>query len=75
VLSGILSDSDLGDVGFTDEELKQFIGKGAADEDSPGQTEIGDSFEVVVECRGEEQQKQLFQRLTSEGYSCRLFTL
>jgi ParB-like chromosome segregation protein Spo0J len=75
VLSGILSDSDLGDVGFTDEELKQFAGKSAAGEDSLGQTEIRDSFEVVIECRDEEQQKQLYQRLTGEGYSCRLFTL
>jgi len=82
VLAGLLSDSDLGDVGFTDEELKQFAGNVGAGEGSLGETEIhgegkpfAESFEVVVECRDEEQQKQLYDRLRSEGFSCRLFTL
>jgi site-specific DNA-methyltransferase (adenine-specific) len=75
VLAGLLSDSDLGDVGFTDEEMEKFIGKMGAGEDSLGEAEIHESFEVVAECRDEEQQKQLYERLRSEGYSCRLFTL
>ena len=75
VLAGLLSDADLGDVGFTDEEMKRFVGKMGADEDLLGETEIHESFEVVAECRDEEQQKQLYERLRSEGYSCRLFTL
>ncbi|MGD0387811.1 MAG: ParB/Srx family N-terminal domain-containing protein [Tepidisphaeraceae bacterium] len=75
VLAGLLSDADLGDVGFTDEELKQFAGKTAAGEGSLAETEIHESFEVVAECRDEEQQKQLYERLRSEGFSCRLFTL
>jgi site-specific DNA-methyltransferase (adenine-specific) len=75
VLAGLLSDADLGDVGFTDEEMEKFAGKMAAGEGSLGESEIRESFEVVVECRDEEQQKQLYERLRSEGYSCRLFTL
>jgi hypothetical protein len=75
VLAGLLSDADLGDVGFTDEEMKRFVGNMGADEDLLGETEIHESFEVVAECRDEEQQKQLYERLRSEGYSCRLFTL
>ena len=36
---------------------------------------FSESFEVVAECRDEGQQKELYERLTAEGYSCRLFTL
>jgi site-specific DNA-methyltransferase (adenine-specific) len=73
VLEKLLSDADLGDVGFTDEEMEKFAGKTGMGEGA--ETEIHESFEVVVECRDEEQQKQLYERLRSEGYSCRLFTL
>ena len=82
VLAGLLSDAELGDVGFTDEEMEKFVGKMGADESSFGETDIhgegkpfAESYEVVAECRDEEQQKQLYERLRSEGYSCRLFTL
>ncbi len=70
----MLSNPELGDVGFTDEELKQFVDDAAKAEPAKSD-EIQESFEVVVECRDEGEQKQLYERLTAEGYSCRLFTL
>jgi hypothetical protein len=32
-------------------------------------------FQIVVECDGESSQRALYERLTSEGYDCRVLTL
>jgi len=74
VLSGLLADGELGDVGFTDDELEKFVDRSAENEE-PLESEIRESFEVVIECRDEGEQKQLYERMVAEGYSCRLFTL
>ncbi len=37
--------------------------------------EVPEAFQVVVECKDEDEQRELFERLTAEGYSCRLLTL
>lgn len=36
---------------------------------------IPESFQVVVECRSETEQEQLFERMRAEGYKCRVLTL
>lgn len=36
---------------------------------------IPEAFQVVVECRDEAEQQTVFERMTGEGYSCRLLTL
>ena len=41
----------------------------------PPEPPIPHLFQVVVECRDEEDQRQLYQRLTQEGYTCRLLNL
>jgi len=33
------------------------------------------SFQVVVDCADEDQQQQVYERLTSEGFKCRLLSL
>jgi hypothetical protein len=74
ILAGLLANPELGDVGFTDEEMKRFAE--TEDEERDGESgDIHESFEAVAECRDEGQQKELYERLTAEGYSCRLFTL
>jgi len=37
--------------------------------------QVSDSFELLVQCRDEADQRALFERLTAEGYSCRVLTL
>jgi len=37
--------------------------------------DVPEAFQVVVECRDESQQRAVFERLTGEGYTCRLLTL
>lgn len=41
-------------------------------EDAPP---IPESFQLMVQCDGEEQQRELYERLSAEGYSCRVLTL
>jgi ParB-like chromosome segregation protein Spo0J len=42
---------------------------------APPEVPIADAFQVVVECRDESQQQAVFQRMTAEGYKCRLLVL
>lgn len=44
-------------------------------EESPPEISIPEAFQVVVECRDEAQQREVFERLTAEGLSCRLLML
>jgi hypothetical protein len=36
---------------------------------------IPESYQVVVECRDEDDQRDLFERMRKEGYRCRVLTL
>lgn len=36
---------------------------------------VGDVYEVVIECSDESEQEQAFNKLTEEGYKCRVLTL
>lgn len=49
------------------------VGESAADEPKP--VKIGESFQLVIECHDESQQRELYERLTKEGYRCRVLTL
>lgn len=39
------------------------------------EVEIPESFQLVVECGGEDEQRTLYERMRSEGYKCRVLTL
>lgn len=41
----------------------------------PSEVEVPEAFQVVVECRDEAQQQAVYERLTAEGFKCRLLTL
>ena len=42
---------------------------------SPPDTQVVNSFQIIVECRDEAYQRCLYERLAGEGYSCRVLTL
>jgi hypothetical protein len=44
-------------------------------DDELPEVEIRDAFQVVVECRGEREQQTLYERLTREGFKCKLMSL
>jgi len=41
----------------------------------PAEVDIADSFQVVIECRDEAEQKAVYERMAAEGFTCRLLTL
>ena len=43
--------------------------------DALADVDVGESFQIVVECKSEEGQQELYERLTKEGYECRVLTL
>ena len=68
-----ISDIDMGDFGFDDNLDK--IG----DEEENGTEEKGvnlsETFQIIVECENEIEQQEIFEKLSGEGYKCRLSTL
>lgn len=59
---------DMFDFGFEAKEQKTSEKKDLSDE-------IKETFEVIVECKNELQQEEVFYKLTKEGYDCRVLTL
>ncbi|MFW6145725.1 MAG: ParB/RepB/Spo0J family partition protein [Planctomycetota bacterium] len=58
--------------GFTEKALAELTGEMPELDDAP---EIPPSYQVVVECTGEDHQRELYDRLTGEGLRCRLLML
>jgi hypothetical protein len=48
---------------------------GESDPKAEDEVAIPESFQVVVECRDEGQQQAVYERLTAEGYACKLLML
>ncbi|MDY0168084.1 MAG: ParB N-terminal domain-containing protein [Thermoguttaceae bacterium] len=44
-------------------------------DDDPAEVTVPEGYQVVVECRDEDQQRTVYERLTGEGLACRLLTL
>jgi hypothetical protein len=58
-----------------DEMLAEPDAPEEAETDAGNAMSIPEAFQVVIECRDEAQQQTVFERMTSEGYACRLLTL
>jgi ParB-like chromosome segregation protein Spo0J len=41
----------------------------------PDEVAVSEAYQVVVACRDEAQQREVYDRLVAEGFSCRLLTL
>jgi ParB-like chromosome segregation protein Spo0J len=74
ILAKLAGGGELGDVGFEEDELKTLAGL-IREKDADQPESISQAFELVIECSDEAQQRELFERFTAEGLSCRLFTL
>jgi ParB-like chromosome segregation protein Spo0J len=60
--------------------LDEMLGKSElppieAEKDTDQDIVIPEAFQVVVECRDESEQQMIYERMTREGYSCKLLTL
>ena len=63
--------------GFSDVEIDQFIGEamGLVDEPELPDVAIRDTHQLLVACNDEADQRHLYERLTQDGYTCRVLTL
>jgi len=77
ILGGILADPDIGDLGFNAEEMSAWLDQAAPSPEleEAENTPVGESFQVIAECDDEDAQRELYERLTQEGYPCRVLTL
>ena len=67
---------DLTDFGFTSKEVDALL-QGAAPEDPAAATPqtLNASYEVVVKCRDEAHQREIYEQLTQDGLECRVITV
>ncbi len=77
ILSALLHDPAMGDVGFTNDEVSKLLGDHPLEltDDKPQIETLGEKYEVIVECRDEEHQQKVFEQLSQSGETCRLLTL
>jgi len=62
--------------GFDDQQIEDAINKAMQIESQTlRDIEIPDTYQVLVACENETQQKEIFERMQEEGYSCRILTL
>ena len=75
----VLADNKTAEYGSYDDKTLADLLDTLADLDEPLDSGIEENyaerFELVIECRSEQHQEELFQRLTNEGETCRLLTL
>lgn len=68
-----ISDIDMGDFGF---DLSEFDNIGLDDEENAEKgVNLSDTYQIIVECESETEQQKFFEKLSGEGYRCRLSTL
>ncbi len=51
------------------------LGVSASEQEAAETTQVPEKFEVVVEFSGEQDQRELYERLTAEGRKCRVLSL
>lgn len=68
-----ISDIDMGDFGFDLSDLDN-IGMDEEDNAEKG-VNLSDTYQIIVECESETEQQEFFEKLSGEGYRCRLSTL
>ena len=68
-----ISDIDMGDFGF---DLSDLDNIGLDDEENAEKgVNLSDTYQIIVECESETEQQEFFEKLSGEGYRCRLSTL
>ena len=55
--------------------LKKRVGEGDEGKPNAHEPEIPEVFQIAIECSSEAEQHELYDRLTQEGYQCRVLTL
>lgn len=79
LMAGALSDFDFDDLELSDDDQKDKSSVSDAPKDKEPKVdkeiEYTTTFEVIVQCSGESDQKSVYDMLTEKGYSCKVLTL
>lgn len=74
----------LGEVETENDAVQALMDGLLGEPDAPAESEAADTerdvaipeaFQVVIECRDEAEQRAVFEKMTGDGYTCRLLTL
>ena len=66
-----MQEFDLSLLGFTDDELERYLKENANDEDNGKEHDFGQSYEIIVECASEYEQRQILEEFTARGLKCK----
>lgn len=66
---------DLSLLGFDDIELSKIYDEEIEEEKELKEESYLEIFNIIIECKDEEEQEKIFNRLDSEGYKCRVQSL
>jgi ParB-like chromosome segregation protein Spo0J len=66
---------DLELTGFSLDELADLFDDQEKEDELPEQEDYNETFEIAVECDGEEEQEKIYNQLTGDGYKCRILTM
>ena len=69
VLSATLADPEIGEVGFSTEEIDKLIGRPM--EENTGQELPTEKWLIVVTCKDENDQAELLERFADDGIKCK----
>lgn len=72
--------ADYASAGFSDAQIDDLIDQALRadaneEQDDPREVDVPELHQVLVACHDEAQQRALYERLSQEGYSCRVLTL
>ena len=70
-----LEDFDIDLLGFDDKFLDNLFNDELPPQKEAEEQEVDAVFEVAVTCKSEEEQKRVFEMLTTEGFPCRILTM
>lgn len=68
-------DFDLEIIGFDSSELANLFDEFQEEEKELKEESYSEVFNIIIECKDEEDQEKIFNRLDSEGYKCRVQSL
>ena len=62
-------------IGFDSSELANLFDELQEEEKELKEESYSEVFNIIIECKDEEEQEKFFNRLDSEGYKCRVQSL
>ena len=66
-----LEDFDLSLLGFSEDDIDRYLGENADDDDAGKDHDFAESYEIILECASEYEQRQILEEFTQRGIKCK----